>query len=530
MSNRAIGAGCSPLEVDTHFPFRQRAASLKRARASGKSWRRCALALLLSPIALLAAAAGARAQPTPVSFTESPLFSVTDPMSMAKTGNLVVVGNPAGVVFERDGTTNPCTAPSQPNRITLATVSGKAYAVFTEFGFPNRKVGVVDEACMFRDVDVPPTGGALSSAPSGIVTGADGATVYFVASTNNRVYSLDADSLATATIADPSKSGFGSPTGIAEGTNGLWLSDAIANLLGLVHVATGMIAPVTLPTGDVPSAADVVVLENAGGDTVCVPIHSKSNPFLNDVVCAHESGAEPTEYPLGLPITRLAFVHLLGKDLLAFTVRQADFIGLLDLADGSLGGLFLATGAGPYSILSAPEPETLCGTELGANDVALYHVGAAAPTASATPTATRTPTASATPTRTPTDTPTPTPTSTPSHTPTPTDSRTPEPSIASPTRTATPSQTPTRTPSAQTAPSSTATPTASPAPPTPTSTATAGGPKRGDANCDGAISAADVTALVRALGVEPPPCGADTNGDGDVDTDDLNAVVTALFR
>ena len=55
-------------------------------------------------------------------------------------------------------------------------------------------------------------------------------------------------------------------------------------------------------------------------------------------------------------------------------------------------------------------------------------------------------------------------------------------------------------------------------------------PKRGDANCDGSVSAADTVEVIKDFGVEPPPCGADVNGDGVVDGEDLDLIVDEVFE
>jgi len=135
---------------------------------------------------------------------------------------------------------------------------------------------------------------------------------------------------------------------------------------------------------------------------------------------------------------------------------------------------------------------------------------------------TRTPTLTATPTVTPTPTNTPTPSVTRTITPTPTDTptRTPTPSVtltATRTNTPTPSATliPTNTPSGT--PTFTLTPTPSP---------TAAIPA--DANCDGRISAADVSAVVKRLG-NTPVCGTDANLDGRVDAADIDLTILKIF-
>ena len=121
------------------------------------------------------------------------------------------------------------------------------------------------------------------------------------------------------------------------------------------------------------------------------------------------------------------------------------------------------------------------------------------PTVTNTATATRTPTPIATATRTATSTALPPSSPTAAITPTP-------PLTITPTRTGT-------------------VPTATP---TPTATVR---PDRGDANCDGTTSAADVTALVRSIVTGArAACGLDdVNGDGRVDDADLAPLIAAIF-
>jgi len=141
------------------------------------------------------------------------------------------------------------------------------------------------------------------------------------------------------------------------------------------------------------------------------------------------------------------------------------------------------------------------------------------PTPSAKPVPSETATQPATPTETPTPAPSLSPTPTPSDTPT-----------ATPTVSATLTVVPTPTASATAMPSPTRTPLpADTVTPTPTSTATP--PQRGDANCDGAVTAADPPALLTFSSVaDPEVCGADANGDGVVDTDDLQTTLEAIFE
>jgi CSLREA domain-containing protein len=115
--------------------------------------------------------------------------------------------------------------------------------------------------------------------------------------------------------------------------------------------------------------------------------------------------------------------------------------------------------------------------------------------------------------------------------PTPTATATFDPNAPTPTATepmATPtettvSDTPTETPTA----AATASPTESPtAASTPTET-----PVRlaGDANCDGAISAADIAAVRRQMMDGIPRCGGDLDGDGTITAGDLAVLVALLF-
>lgn len=202
------------------------------------------------------------------------------------------------------------------------------------------------------------------------------------------------------------------------------------------------------------------------------------------------------------------------------------------------------------------------------------------PTSTPTPTATRTATASATATRTPpptftatasrtpaatatathtatvTTTATLVPTSTPTHSATVTPALTSSPAL-SPTAAATASATHTATATARTTasptpdgatPASTATatnpaqtpttgsatptippPTPSPPEATPTTTPPAAG-FPGDANCDGIVSAADLTAIALALeSGAPPACGQDADQDGDLDADDVARILALIF-
>jgi len=128
-----------------------------------------------------------------------------------------------------------------------------------------------------------------------------------------------------------------------------------------------------------------------------------------------------------------------------------------------------------------------------------------------TPTAAVTPTAPPTPS--PTDTAVPEPTPTGTAVPSPTDTNT-----AVATQTPTPSATRTMSSTASASPTVIATPTASRI--------------AGDANCDGSLTVADLSAVVLFLSTESPDsstCGLDANGDGLVDERDLSTIQEALF-
>lgn len=122
-------------------------------------------------------------------------------------------------------------------------------------------------------------------------------------------------------------------------------------------------------------------------------------------------------------------------------------------------------------------------------------------TVNVTPTVPDTPVPSATTTIAP---PTPSPTSATGHTPTATVTTAPSPN-ASATRPATTTPTPS---------------------PTPTVTGA-----RGDSNCDGSVTAADTSALIRnVITGERAPCGLDdVNGDGRVDDSDIDPLVGVIF-
>lgn len=73
----------------------------------------------------------------------------------------------------------------------------------------------------------------------------------------------------------------------------------------------------------------------------------------------------------------------------------------------------------------------------------------------------------------------------------------------------------------------TETPTATP---TPTSTPTVAH-RAGDANCDGAVTAADLSAVIDNLALgTPPSCGSDADGNGALDSGDVDATIRLLFE
>jgi len=136
----------------------------------------------------------------------------------------------------------------------------------------------------------------------------------------------------------------------------------------------------------------------------------------------------------------------------------------------------------------------------------------------------------------------PTPTTTPTPTVTPalaTATSTPVPPTATLAPTAPPSATSTQ-PAAATftpLPTSTRRPTPPPTPtrttsatPTPTATPTASASSRGDANCDGAINAADIVGVEKSIvGGEGTCPFADADCDRVIDAGDLDAVIERIF-
>ncbi len=170
---------------------------------------------------------------------------------------------------------------------------------------------------------------------------------------------------------------------------------------------------------------------------------------------------------------------------------------------------------GNYTLWAAGNSVNLSGSTGGDAAAATVFSVAVGSVATPTPTATLTPS----PTRTPQ------PTASPTQTPMPTDTPTPEPTataVDTPTSTLAPTETLTATPPA----SPTFTPTA-PSTPAPTVL-----PSAGDANCDGSVTAADLTALVAVLeGIAPPLCvGADADQNGELDEADLPSIVDILFN
>ena len=140
-----------------------------------------------------------------------------------------------------------------------------------------------------------------------------------------------------------------------------------------------------------------------------------------------------------------------------------------------------------------------------------------APAAPAAPTAT--PSTTGTVQLTVSATPTPSSTPTPSATATVSTPATPPTTVAS--------GTPTRTLTAALSPSASATPSPT-ASSTPSPTAS---PARGDANCDGRVSAADFPALItNVVDGERAPCQLDdVNGDTRVDSSDIQPLIDVLF-
>ena len=166
--------------------------------------------------------------------------------------------------------------------------------------------------------------------------------------------------------------------------------------------------------------------------------------------------------------------------------------------------------AGNYVLWGAGNSVNLDGTTTGDRAAATMFLVAVGDVATATPSFTTIPS----PTRTPPATAAPTPTPTPSDTPTPEPTVT---QVATPTSTQPPTETPPPTP--------TVTPTATPTPPDSV-------PTPGDANCDGTVSAADVSSLVALFeGIAPLVCGGvDANQNGMLDDGDLPATIDVIFQ
>jgi hypothetical protein len=118
------------------------------------------------------------------------------------------------------------------------------------------------------------------------------------------------------------------------------------------------------------------------------------------------------------------------------------------------------------------------------------------------------------------------PSPTPSASPTRTSTRT-----ATITATASGSATPSRTATATPPPTATGTATRTSTPaPTSTVTATPRPGEPGDGNCDSLRGAADLIAVIAAIGDGTSPCpGLDADDDGDVDADDVEATLAGLF-
>lgn len=168
------------------------------------------------------------------------------------------------------------------------------------------------------------------------------------------------------------------------------------------------------------------------------------------------------------------------------------------------------TTAGNYVLWGAGNSVNLDGTSNGDSAAATMFLVAVGSGATVTPSFTATPS----PTRTSPAT------ASPSATPTPSDTPMPEPTVtqlATPTSTEAPTETPPTSP--------TFTPTATATPP---DTA----PMPGDANCDGTVSAADVSELVALLeGIAPLVCaGVDANQNGTLDEGDLPATIDIIFQ
>ncbi len=166
-----------------------------------------------------------------------------------------------------------------------------------------------------------------------------------------------------------------------------------------------------------------------------------------------------------------------------------------------------------------------------APDIGAFEFGGASP-----PTATPSPTLAPTATPAPTDTSA--PSGTPEPTPTPAVSATPTatpPALSGPPQsppqapTATPTQTATPAPTLDVTPTPTATPGPDDAPPS----TVAAEPRRGDVNCDGAITPIDALLLLQAAaGLPPTGCAnlVDLDCDGTLTAGDARAILTHLVE
>jgi len=168
------------------------------------------------------------------------------------------------------------------------------------------------------------------------------------------------------------------------------------------------------------------------------------------------------------------------------------------------------TTAGDYMLWGAGNSVNLDGTSNGDRAAATMFLVAVGGGPTVTPSFTTTPS----PARTSP------PTASPTATPTPSDTSTPEPTVTqvvTPTSTHTPTETPASSP--------TFTPTPTPTPPDTL-------PTPGDANCDGTVSAADISSLVALLeGIAPLVCGGvDANQNGMLDEGDLPATIDVIFQ
>ena len=167
-----------------------------------------------------------------------------------------------------------------------------------------------------------------------------------------------------------------------------------------------------------------------------------------------------------------------------------------------------------YTVTAAPVSPTTTATHSVTPTMTPTHTPTASPSptvdASNTSTPTTMPSATATssslPSESPTDFPTPTKSFTPLETSTATETVAPQP-----TATAFATLTPTATASTS------ATATLSPTP-----------ALNGDANCDAAFTAADLTGLILQIG-QTPTCGADLTGDGQLTLDDAEALERLIF-